>query len=342
MLIAVIASGNAFQWKVEFSIVLLVATLAVRSTVRVKRFRLDSQDARLLGKSAITLSFNGTEGRVRVGDSDWPARLPHGMAEPAPGTILHVEAVEGIILIVRPDDYQHVERSQTKLNLLPEKTVSTRKNPRGVVRGGAPTTIAHDGEHRFTIAAEEVLTTNTEQQLRTSADVAPPTQGKTLNVSGTKPIHAFISYAHKDEMLRVELDTHLKPLCATGELDAWHDRSIVPGEKWEGEIDRKLLGADLVLLLLSPDFIGSDYCLHEMEIALQCEASGQTRVVPIILRPCGWTHLPVHGNQALPNNGKPIADKGHDQSHRDAAWVEVEEGLRRILKSIRSECSSRE
>ncbi len=86
---------------------------------------------------------------------------------------------------------------------------------------------------------------------------------------------AFISYAHKDERLREELDTHLKLLVRTGDLDAWHDRSIVPGEKWEGRINENLQRADMVLLLLSPDFIASDYCDKEMEIAMQREAAGR-------------------------------------------------------------------
>jgi hypothetical protein len=72
-----------------------------------------------------------------------------------------------------------------------------------------------------------------------------------------------------------------------------------------------------------------------MEIALQREAAGQARVVPIIARPCNWQHLPVHANQALPKDGKPVADAGHEQSHRDAAWVQVEDGIRRVLKPIR-------
>ena len=78
-----------------------------------------------------------------------------------------------------------------------------------------------------------------------------------------------------------------------------------------------------MLLLLSPDFIDSDYCHKEMEIALQREASGHTRVVPIIVRPCGWQHLPVQANQALPRDGTPVAAAGTDQTHREAAWQQI-------------------
>jgi internalin A len=172
------------------------------------------------------------------------------------------------------------------------------------------------------------------RQLLDGVDLAPPKPAVAMARRETQPITAFISYAHKDETLRLELDTHLKLLQVTRELDAWHDRSITPGEKWEGQINENLQRADVVLLLLSPDFIASDYCRKEMEIALQREAAGETRVVPVIVRPCGWQHLPVQANQALPKDGKPVAGAGHEQGHRDAAWLEVENGIRRVLKAL--------
>ncbi len=172
------------------------------------------------------------------------------------------------------------------------------------------------------------------QQLLDGVDLARPPPAETRGRPELRRVTAFISYAHKDEWLRDELDTHLTLLRVTGELDAWHDRGITPGEKWEGKINENLQRADLVLLLLSPDFIRSDYCRKEMEIALQREAAGQARVVPVIVRPCGWQHLPVQANQALPENGKPVADAGHEQGHRDAAWVQVDDGIRRVLKAL--------
>lgn len=173
------------------------------------------------------------------------------------------------------------------------------------------------------------------QQLLDGVDLVPPPPAETHERSEMPRVTAFISYAHKDEWLREELDTHLTLLRVTGELDAWHDRGITPGEKWQGKINENLQRADLVLLLLSPDFIHSDYCRKEMEIARQREADGQAVVVPIIARHCSWRNLPVQENQALPKDGKPVADAGHDQGHRDAAWVQVEDGIRLVLKTIR-------
>ncbi len=96
------------------------------------------------------------------------------------------------------------------------------------------------------------------QQLLDGVDLARPPPAETHERPEMRRVTAFIRYAHKDEWLREELDTHLTLLRVTGDLDAWRDRGITPGEKWEGKINENLQRADLVLLLLSPDFIGSD------------------------------------------------------------------------------------
>ncbi len=149
-----------------------------------------------------------------------------------------------------------------------------------------------------------------------------------------KAISVFVSYAHKDETLREELETQLKLLQHTGMLDAWNDRRIRPGENWENQIDDNLQRADVVLLLISADFMASDYCLKEMEIALQRQRSGSVAVVPIIVRHCNWRHLPVSVNQALPKNGNAIESAGYGKGERDAAWATVEEGIRSIVATM--------
>jgi len=91
------------------------------------------------------------------------------------------------------------------------------------------------------------------------------------------------SYSHVDEELRNELEKHLSPLKRMGKIDAWHDRRIVPGEEFEGQIDKNFLEADIILLLVSSDFIDSDYCFQvEMESALQRHDRGEAIVIPVI------------------------------------------------------------
>jgi TIR domain len=86
----------------------------------------------------------------------------------------------------------------------------------------------------------------------------------------SQPIELFYSYAHRDERLRKRLETHLSALRQQGVITEWHDRKIVAGTDWKQSIDAHLMTAAVVLLLISPDFLASDYCYGvEMQRALQ-------------------------------------------------------------------------
>ena len=76
----------------------------------------------------------------------------------------------------------------------------------------------------------------------------------------TTPVTVFYSYSHKDEAFKEQLDTHLALLRRKKLIKTWHDRRIIPGQDWESSIDRQLDESDIILLLVSPDFIASDYC----------------------------------------------------------------------------------
>lgn len=92
------------------------------------------------------------------------------------------------------------------------------------------------------------------------------------------------SYAHADEALRNELEKHLSPLKRMGRISTWHDRRIVPGEEFAGQIDQHFAQADIILLLISSDFIASDYCYQiEMTNALQRHERSEAVVIPVIL-----------------------------------------------------------
>lgn len=103
----------------------------------------------------------------------------------------------------------------------------------------------------------------------------------------SKPIEVFFAYSHKDESLRDELETHLSILRRGGVISSWHDRRISAGREWVGEIDSHLNRADIILLLVSSDFIASDYCYKkEMARAIERHDRGEARVIPVILREC--------------------------------------------------------
>src|SRR2546421_9745171 len=102
---------------------------------------------------------------------------------------------------------------------------------------------------------------------------------------GASPVIVFYSYAHEDESLRNELEKHLSLLQRRGIITTWHDRKIVPGTDWAYAIDSHLNEATIILLLVSPDFMASDYCYSiEMDRALKRHQAGKARVIPIILR----------------------------------------------------------
>jgi hypothetical protein len=140
-----------------------------------------------------------------------------------------------------------------------------------------------------------------------------------------EPIEVFYSYSHKDEKLRDKLETALSTLKRQGVITGWHDRKMSAGDEWKNQIDEHLNSARVILLLISPDFIASDYCYDkEMMRALERHDKGEARVIPIILRACDWQGLPFGMLQALPKDGKPV----RSWSDIDAAFLDVAKGIR--------------
>lgn len=111
----------------------------------------------------------------------------------------------------------------------------------------------------------------------------------------------------------------------------WHDRKITAGDEWKGEIDANLERADIILLLVSADFIASDYCYDvEMKRALERYDAGEARVIPVILRDVNWHSAPFGKLQALPKDGKPVR-KWPD---KDTAWRNVAEGIEKVVEQL--------
>lgn len=145
------------------------------------------------------------------------------------------------------------------------------------------------------------------------------------------PVKIFISYAHKDEELRKELDEHLSNLQRQKLISGWHDRQIVAGQEWATQIDEALNEAQIILLLISSSFINSDYCYaKEMLRAIERHEAKDSIVIPIILRDCDWQGAPFSKLQALPKNAKPIKS----WPDRDEAWTDVARGIRRAVEEF--------
>ena len=143
-------------------------------------------------------------------------------------------------------------------------------------------------------------------------------------------MRAFISYSHRDQAELGRLHTHLAPLRSEGLIDTWYDRQILAGGKIDAEIDRELESCDLFLLLVSPDFLASDYCVNrEMSRALEHHRDDAAPVVPIIVEPCDWLSSPLRELKALPRDGKPISEWPNPNN----AYLDVVRELRRILEA---------
>ncbi len=149
----------------------------------------------------------------------------------------------------------------------------------------------------------------------------------------TEPVNAvtlFYCYAHEDEPLRDELEKHLTALKRSGYISSWHDRQIQAGTDWQQEIETHLTSANLILLLISPDFMYSDACDAEMQKALALHHAGRARALPILVRPVAWEVSPLAGLQLLPLDGKPITT----WPNRDEAFQQVAHSIGNVVRTL--------
>lgn len=146
-----------------------------------------------------------------------------------------------------------------------------------------------------------------------------------------KKVLVFYSYSHRDERYRNELSVSLSILRHEGAIEEWHDRKIVAGAQWADEIDDHLDAAQLILLLISRDFIASEYCYgKEMTRAIERHNDGLARIIPIIVRPWDFSGTPFATLQALPTDAKAVTV----WTNRDKAWLDVLKGITRAVKEI--------
>jgi len=139
----------------------------------------------------------------------------------------------------------------------------------------------------------------------------------------------FFSYAHQDKRFRDKLEDHLSNLKYRGLIATWHDREIRAGEEWAQQIDIYLNTAHIILLLISSDFMASEYCYSiEMKRAMERHEQMEADVIPILLRPVLYTDAPFAKLQMLPANGKPIV-RWRD---RDSAFVDIAYGIETIAR----------
>jgi len=144
-------------------------------------------------------------------------------------------------------------------------------------------------------------------------------------------IDIFIAYSHNDLIYKDQLKKFMRPLLNSGQVKVWDDRDIEAGREWEAEIKERLYGADVILLLVSPDSLDSDYFYgKEVEVSLQRHTKGEAVVVPVILRPCLWEDTPISILEALPTKAKPVTQ----WPSQDEAFTDVAKSLGKITKRL--------
>lgn len=157
-------------------------------------------------------------------------------------------------------------------------------------------------------------------------------------MSSPKPWRVFISYAHVDDAHRKRLRLHVAGLEGVGTVLVWDDTDIRAGENWTEAINHQLDAADMILLLVSADFLRSENCRKEMSRALKRNKAreGLPIVAPLILHPCDWMKEPFAHLQVLPRLGRPISESKADEDCFEAIALGLRERIARSRRPARS------
>jgi TIR domain len=148
--------------------------------------------------------------------------------------------------------------------------------------------------------------------------------------TGDRPT-VFISYSHQDETWKDRLVKHLKVLEPEGVLEPWHDRQILGGDDWLAKIQEAMDRADVAVLLISADSLGSQFILEtEVPYLLERQKRDGIRIIPLIVRPCPWSSVPwLSALQCRPKDGKPLSGGTEHQIEEalTALALEIQEHL---------------
>lgn len=141
---------------------------------------------------------------------------------------------------------------------------------------------------------------------------------------------AFISYSHRDAAALERLHVHLAVLRRDGLIDAWFDRDILAGGNVDSEIAERLETSGLFLLLVTPDFLNSEYCVEkEMARAMARQACGEARVIAIIVEPCDWQSTILRSIKVVPQDGRSVSE----WTNSNSAYLNVVQEIRRAIES---------
>ncbi|MGH7454472.1 MAG: TIR domain-containing protein, partial [bacterium] len=268
-------------------------------------------------RTGVVLAFEGNRALVKADVQD--KRVFITVSGPAVGR-------RRLLAIIR-SDFERIHADISKLK--PEAFVPTPNQSKLAIPYARLLTFEAKGIRVFPEAVGDDVIQLDVQELLNGVDLEG-TRQREAKMEDTMKL--FYSYSHKDETLRNVLDTHLKLLQRQGLIEPWHDRNIEAGDDWKMRIDENLERADIILLLVSADFIASDYCYEkEMKRALERHDAGEARVIPVIVRDVNWKRAPFAKLQALPKDGKAVMK----WPSKDTAWRNVSEGIERVVEELR-------
>jgi hypothetical protein len=147
------------------------------------------------------------------------------------------------------------------------------------------------------------------------------------------PLNFFYSYCHQDKEHRQNLDKHLSMLIRNKVIKQWYDGNITAGSPWETKILENLEAADIVVFLVTTNWLNSAACIEEWEQALKyAEIQPNKRLIPIIATECAWKDFDdMKSKLVLPSDGTPVTD----WKSMDAAWSNVYEGIKNAASDIK-------
>ena len=233
------------------------------------------------------------------------------------------------LLAVIRADFERIHRDIR--NLKPQEMIPVPDYPNVVLLYKKLLVMEQRGVERLTEVVDDDVVELSVQELLNGVDLEGMRRKARTVEAKDEAVRLFYSYSHKDESLRNELETHLKLLQRQGLIAPWHDRRIETGDEWKRKIDENLERADIILLLVSSDFIASDYCYEiEMKRALERHDKKEARVVPVVVRDVNWRIAPFAKLQVLPKDGRAVAI----WPDKDSAWRDVSEGLQRVVEEM--------
>jgi internalin A len=275
-------------------------------------------------RTGVVLEFEGNKGLVKADVQDKKVLISISGPKGSRRRLL------AIIRAVFDEIHSDIKK------LSPQEMVPLPGHPDEVIPYEDLLVMESNGIDKFPrVVAKKVLQLDVDELVNGVDLVGTRRQDKTM-AEQKHPIRLFCSYSRADESFRSDLNNHLMILRRMGLINAWDDRVIEAGEDWKQGIDLNLERADIILLLISADFIASDYCYEiEMKRALERHEKEEACVIPIILRDANWKNAPFAKLQALPKDGKPV----DLWPNRDSAWRNISEGIERVVEEMRKKRS---